>query len=93
MSGWEVGDLALARMNDGAWFDEGKHMTLGGPQPDGIYCVSDFNFEGGEMYLAFTEFEADDFFDARCFRKIKPDTEPCEEEFTVLIKRARKVDA
>ena len=27
------------------------------------------------------------------FRKIKPDTEPCEEEFNVLIKRSRKVDA
>jgi hypothetical protein len=38
-------------------------------------------FECGKSGLAFR------------FRKIKPDTEPCEEEFTVLIKRGRKVSA
>lgn len=90
--GWQVGDLAVAVMsNDGEWVDDDGYATDEGPEPNGVYRVAAIELEACEYQLAFEEFDNEWFFPASCFRKIKPDTEPCEEEFTVLIKRGRKV--
>lgn len=93
-AGWEVGDLALCvAPSEGVWIDDDGQECDGGPQPDGIYRVAGIEINVSEYQLAFEGFAEDDFYCAQYFRKIKPDTEPCEAEFTTLIKRGRKVGA
>ena len=87
-AGWQVGDLALCVVS--------SKLTQAGQ----IYKIiriwqhpshgMAFDFEGvnnGSEYGP----EGHWGFNPCRFRKIKPDTEPCEEEFAMLIKR--KVDA
>lgn len=84
-AGWQVGDLALC-------VDDGP------PNLDFVRCVAGNYYTVRNVVcngagLVFNEIEnpcAVGYKQDR-FRKIKPDTEPCEEEFTVLIKRGRKV--
>lgn len=89
MSGWQVGDLALklndTRMPAGtiarvvAVINQLRPSSLGKPPAFGL-VLEGWETPSGAWY-------------SPNFRKIKPDTEPCEEEFTVLIKRGRKVQA
>jgi hypothetical protein len=94
MSGWEVGDLALC-------VDVGPAVWAGGKiECDGTYigklkkgCVYRVARIGKNEYAEALMMECGAGGFVHRFRKIKPDTEPCEEEFTVLIKRGRKVQA
>ena len=96
--GWEVGDLALSlgstkgEVGSLSTFDDGgiyRVLAVRGGRLDydgmpsvGLYFGSEHCGTNGGKWLA-----------AKNFRKIKPDTEPCEEEFTTLIKRGAKQDA
>ena len=84
--GWEIGDLAL--------------KVVGGVMPSGTVArVVGIDYRllplrgGGPpsigLILEGWETGVDGFWYAPHFRKIKPDAEPCEEEFTVLIKRMK----
>jgi hypothetical protein len=98
MSGWEVGDLALCLV-------EGEvdcshcgltHTGLASPAKGEVARVSALGPGIGSRNGCFALvlcFDGERLGLASRFRKIKPDTEPCEEEFTVLIKRGRKVSA
>lgn len=92
MSGWEVGDLALCVKCIAApgMIGSVSRVTAISYPPNGISWPS-----GTPLGLHLKEFpKGNDFgWASQNFRKIKPDTEPCEEEFTVLIKRGRKVSA
>ena len=90
--GWLVGDLALCLTSN--W---PGHT---GPRSGEVYRVSSV-IEGpvtcgpdiGALVVAlnFGEVFSWEAYNCRGFRKIRPDTEPCEAEFTALIKRgARK---
>ncbi len=96
-AGWQVGDLALC-IKRGLWrgtiigelratpapsYNEIRRVRRVGILPNtGLTVLWLEGYEGDAICFSFT---------ARRFRKIKPDTEPCEEEFAALIKR--KVDA
>ena len=95
MSGWEVGDLALCIEPNG-FFDDATGMNSLGPDPvlKGIYQVTGLVMEESMPCLVFEEFPGD-WYDPRCFRKIKPDAhEGCEPEFVTLLKHSKKrIDA
>ena len=89
--GWQVGDLALCLNNK----PRRSKSTL---EAGRIYRVCQVIIDDGDVGLNLegvlppTGCILSAYWATR-FRKIKPDTEPCEEEFTVLIKRGRKVSA
>lgn len=64
---------------------------------NGIYRVTEVGVICDMGYLCFegitNETENHYGHNIHVFRKIKPDTEPCEEDFTTLIKRGNKVQA
>ena len=87
---WQVGDLALC-VDDSPNRSAGHN---GGLKKDKVYRVSDLALfpEGiGLRLYGLPEPKGclSGYFNGQRFRKIKPDTEPCEEEFTVLIKRMK----
>jgi hypothetical protein len=80
--GWEVGDLAIKKRGPCGEIPRGTILRVCGfyNHPTGMGLLfKEFPYPGGYYHYNFD--------------KIKPDTEPCEEEFTTLIKRGRKVDA
>jgi hypothetical protein len=85
VSGWQVGDLALCVDNHPRLHPE---CNLRKGQ---IYRVLEIVWSGHAAQLEGVESYGGAGFWLDRFRKIKPDTEPCEKEFTVLIKRGRKV--
>ncbi len=97
MSGWEVGDLALcvkahSHPNYGSsGLLEGVIYRVRGIGSGKIPNVITGGIVGLHLYGLYSK--SPHGFDANRFRKIKPDTEPCEEEFTALIKRGKKVSA
>lgn len=101
---WAVGDLALCiKVGQWLYINEGQllcNKPSNCPKKGCFYKVVGIDFDSTRncFGLVLEGMEIRDngdeqSFDAKQFRKIKPDTEPCEEEFTVLIKRGRKVDA
>jgi hypothetical protein len=99
MSGWQVGDLALCVKGGELVPSRFKTDT---PEQGKTYRVERYipnaEFITGthpalELAAGPINVGGDSVWVASRFRKIKPDTEPCEEEFTVLIKRGRKVQA
>lgn len=88
--GWEIGDLALC-------VDDGPAIWLQGmPECNGEYIgklrkgrIYQIALIGGESGLTAFLMECGAGGLSHRFRKIKPDAEPCEEEFTVLIKRMK----
>ena len=90
--GWQVGDLALC-VSRGFLCHKTNLPLKDAPKKGEIYLVASVeSSEIGEV-LRFSEFTASNGtlrrFLSVGFRKIKPDAEPCEEEFTVLIKRMK----
>ncbi len=89
---WQVGDLALC-VKLGKW---SQHETGNNAIYGCVYRVlavqPAVGLPGVALVLDGLERDADgsrqDFLSTR-FRKIKPDTEPCEEEFVTLIKRMK----
>jgi hypothetical protein len=91
VSDWQVGDLALCV--------KGGRIT----RAQKTYCVSAIQLPGeidlgektqnrtGRILLRFLGLSHihGAWADSQRFRRIKPDAEPCEEEFTVLIKRMK----
>lgn len=91
--GWEVGDLALC-VDGRPWWDDDFTKTVEGPPLNSFATVTGwFTDKHGDLMLLLKEYPDPSGWEAISFRKIKPDTEPCEDEFTTLIKRGRKVDA
>lgn len=95
MSGWEVGDLALC-----VRARPGQMRRAPNPCKVGVIYKVDKVVVCRDTGVLGLGFEGINFPDCKLnatsacdFRKIKPDTEPCEEEFTVLIKRGKKVSA
>ena len=94
--GWQVGDLALcvdARVCP-------AHLGNGGLIEGRVYIVAAINIADSRSVLHGDRIglllngvncipSAPNGFASARFRKIKPDAEPCEEEFTVLIKRMK----
>lgn len=87
---WRVGDLAVCLV-DGEW-----EPVDTGPRIGDVRRVSGIEERVGHVSkallvcLTFGEFPGFAYSSAS-FRKIRPDAEPCEEEFTALIKRGRKM--
>lgn len=90
MSGWQVGDLALCIEDRDI---DGVKMEVNIGQ---VYSVTEVHHNDEDLFaddaisgiiLILSGLEPG--FCSSCFRKIKPDAEPCEEEFTVLIKRMK----
>jgi hypothetical protein len=87
VNGWQVGDLALC-VND----TPTKYWGYCPVKKGGVYKVVGFdlvarpNSDLGNGIGLFLEGVG---VSVKRFRKIKPDAEPCEEEFTVLIKRMK----
>lgn len=93
-AGWQVGDLAVCTRPAAPWMGVLGCGLVEGPAKNGVYQVSQVEAReswGGETGLRFVEFPL--AYHSKFFRKIRPDTEPCEAEFTTLIKRGRKVPA
>jgi hypothetical protein len=85
MSAWAVGDLAVKRRGVCDIIPRGTIARVTGlTDAGGLFLDGwpDEMFYRGEHCVGWDELN---------FDRIKPDTEPCEEEFTVLIKRGRKV--
>ena len=92
---WQAGDLALCvdtsdrRFGSvigvaGRFLEKGKVYRVdrfSDFSADGSYAV------GGSIYSS--DFVGHVSADAWRFRKIRPDTEPCEEEFVTLLKRMK----
>jgi len=92
VSAWEVGDLALCvavpkfcpcGCGESMLVTKGQVLRVTKVLGDSGLCFEGIPNETVNHYG----------IKAKYFRKIKPDTEPCEEEFTVLIKRGRRVQA
>jgi len=87
---WRVGDLAKCLAQGGTWDGDGI-----GPQKFEVMRVIAVlealnEARTARVYgLKFREYPGS--FVCTNFRKIRPDAEPCEEEFAALIKRGRKV--
>ena len=96
-AGWQVGDLALCVDDSPCMVSQSPSGLVRGKGYEvvGIEIVPEGFEDSGEvgLHIADDPLPASYSWAAERFRKIKPDTEPCEEEFTVLIKRGRKVDA
>jgi hypothetical protein len=95
MSGWEVGDLARLVLPGVIECGVGCHSGEGCP-PEGavrrvVFVTTTGAKHGSPCKCMHLEFDDGSGALAKRCVKIKPDTEPCEEEFTVLIKRGRKV--
>jgi hypothetical protein len=88
--GWEIGDRALCVSEENR---PGGLATGWSAEVGKIYTVSfvaEFVFGGVALDLAEdTDFAPEAGWDATNFRRIKPDAEPCEAEFTTLIKRMK----
>lgn len=91
---WQVGDLALCIEDSDV---DGVKMEVNIGQ---VYSVAEVHPNDEDLFvddapsgivLILSGLEPG--FCSSCFRKIKPDTEPCEEEFTVLIKRMKPAKA
>lgn len=90
---WQVGDLALC-VDAGPSLRTGLHsgLVVGKTYAVvGVEITPDNFYDAGELGLFIDDDPIPDGtpWAAGRFRKIKPDTEPCEEEFTVLIKRMK----
>lgn len=88
--GWKVGDLAVCI--EGPWF------PMPGPGKGEINRVTEVydgiathGVVGGRAYFLRFQRYVGIRYATNCFRKIRLDAEPCEEEFTALIKRGRKL--
>lgn len=85
--GWEVGDLALcvnaAPRAGKLW------ITSYRPELNAVYTVVAVGSIGLKVAEIPDDATTTGWLGFDRFRKIKPDTEPCEEEFTVLIKRMK----
>lgn len=95
--GWQVGMLAVCiDSSDQPWMNAAGEF-VSGPSKNEILKVIRVSID--QLYgrscvaLHFAEYDDGEGFNEHSFRPVKPDTEPCEEEFTVLIKRGRKVSA
>lgn len=88
MTDWQIGDLALAvgvpktKENAYAHAPKGQHPHVGN-----IYKVVAITSHAAGLCLHIDEYPRPAGWVAICFRKIRPDAEPCEAEFTTLIKR------
>lgn len=80
---WQVGDLAECLAE--GWQDVWPYNPMRGD----ILRVSKLGLFDSELALGFYGKPQRHGWQACAFRKIKPDAEPCEEEFTVLIKRMK----
>jgi hypothetical protein len=78
---WQVGDLAVC-IND-----EWDGCLAGNPRRGDILRVSKSGYLGDVFGLGFYGKNQRHGWSAEMFRKIRPDTEPCDAEFTALIKR------
>lgn len=86
--GWKVGDLATPRggIPKNTMGDRHGLTTCGIYRVTEVVCVP----QGVGISLEGAEFKTThQFWLASAFRKIKPKAEPCEEEFTALIKRMK----
>jgi hypothetical protein len=89
-AGWQVGDLALnvGRVDGVPIGPPAKGFSK--PRKGRIYNVEGVITHKGEIGLIIEGHPSSHGTTAwhhAVFRKIKPDTEPCEEEFALLIKR------
>jgi len=92
---WQVGDLAMCTLSDSyEWYDANDRVQSG-PCKGEVLRVVGIGIEPtlGTPALHFDEHPSPEGWDASFFRKIKPDAEPCEEEFTLLIKRMKPAKA
>lgn len=93
-AGWQVGDLALCIGPSGTKRIGPAAVGYTKPRQGQLYTVIGVLTHLGDVGLVIQGHPSAHKTTAwlsTAFRKIKPDTEPCEEEFTALIKR--KVDA
>lgn len=91
--GWQVGDLALC-IDDSPGFRDLPSPCIKGRiyQVEGVYVSPSYAIDAGKVGLFLVGVKVPSksgAINASRFRKIKPDAEPCEEEFTVLIKRMK----
>lgn len=90
---WQVGDLAVCFMARDQIIepsDPSDRLVVGT-----IYVVTGLDCSVTPLGLYLLGMQAvktgkfSDSYDSSCFRKIRPDSEPCEEEFVTLIKRMK----
>lgn len=90
MSGWEVGDLAVA-VGAKKTAENAHRFESYGPEKGKIYSVRAIIYVRDRIGLLIDGPQSQcpawkGAWDSICFRKIKPDNEPCEQEFVALLK-------
>ena len=88
---WQVGDLAVC-IKSGQWAHIVGGMASSGPAYGEIRAVRRVGQWRSYIVLWLEGYDGDcvnEAFTAVRFRKVRPDNEPCEEEFVTLLKRIK----